>query len=148
MKKIVLRLRIEFLFLWILPALLAVLYETGVFESGLYAGDTQKEYLINTLGVLLTFLSVFLALKMFSFRFVQARLTHTDDRLREKAFVRWSEVRLSLLLAATLVNLSSYYITMTNSGVLCTLVLLLASMFCWPMEDNKALEPDANETEE
>ena len=147
MKKIVLRLRIEFLFLWILPAMLAVLYETGVFDSGIYAGDSEKEYLINTLGVLFTFLSVFLALKMFSFRFVQERLANENESLRKKAFVRWSEVRLSLLLAATLVNLSSYYITMTNSGVLCTLVLLLASMFCWPMEDNKALEPDANEKE-
>ncbi|MEG2156537.1 MAG: hypothetical protein RRY07_01950 [Bacteroidaceae bacterium] len=147
MKKILLRLRIEYASIWLLPALLAALYETNLFASGVFAGDAQTEYMLNTMGVLLAFLVVFLSLKLFSFKTVAVRLTQKEERLGHNAFVHWSEVRMSLLLAATLINLSVYYLTLTNTGLLCALMLLLASLFCWPKEIVAPIEIQTNDTE-
>ncbi len=121
----------EYILLWVLPLLLAALYETGVMTEGLYADDAQVDYILQTAGILLAIGLIPVSLRLFSLSLVKyVKNLSLPDAL--KSYRRWSEVRIGLLLVAVLVNLSAYYLTLNNTGVLCALMALAASLFCVP----------------
>ena len=51
-----------------------------------------------------------------------------------KRYVQWSMVRLGLLEVAIVLNVLCYYLTLSNTGNLCMLIGLTASLFCLPSE--------------
>ena len=53
-KQLLRYLQIEYVSVWVLPLLLAALYETGVMTEGAYAGDVRMDYVLQTVGILLT----------------------------------------------------------------------------------------------
>lgn len=134
MKNSIIRLRYEYGVMWLLSGGVSLLYELDVFPVGTYAGDGVKEYILNTLGVLLSLSSIFFALKMFAFKTIKARFEQFDEMASRRSFVRWSEIRLAILFASVLVNLSIYYVTQSNTGGLCALITLMAACFCWPVD--------------
>ena len=55
------------------------------------------------------------------------------DALR--LYVLWSGVRLALLAVPVLAGFLTYYMILSNKGVLCALIALTASLFCLPGEN-------------
>ncbi len=121
----------EYILLWALPLLLVALYEMGVLTEGLYADNAQMDYILQTAGILLAIVLIPVSLRLFSLSLVKyVKNLSLPEAL--KSYRRWSEVRIGLLLVAVLVNLSFYYLTLNNTGVLCALMALAASLFCVP----------------
>lgn len=124
-------LQLEYALMWALPLLLVLLYETGVMAEGAYAGDARMDYVLQTVGILLAVGLIPLSLRLFSLSLVKhVKQLSLPDAL--KSYRRWSEVRTGMLLVPVLVNLSFYYLTLNNTGVLCAMMALIASLFCIP----------------
>ncbi|MGL5272492.1 MAG: hypothetical protein ACRC8J_03280 [Phocaeicola sp.] len=134
-------LKIEYILLWTLALLLVILYENDILLAGSYVGDAQSTYLLQSAGVLLAVGLIPITLRMFSFSLV-ARIKHLNLTDALKSYRRWSEIRIGLLLVPTLVNLSSYYLTMDNMGLLCASMTLIASLFCIPSRKRMENELD------
>ena len=82
---------------------------------------------------MLTALCVPLALKLFSL-VLKKKIDYMTIPLALKRYVQWSMVRLGLLEAAIILNGLCYYLTLSNTGNLCMLIGLTASLFCLPSE--------------
>ncbi len=131
LKKMIRRLRIQYLLFWFLAILLCCVYEFGFFEEGVFAGDSFTEYVLQSLGILLTLLLVPFALKMFRLAIVK-RVTNLPFDQAIRSHRLWSEIRMALFAVVIFVNLSIYYCTLSTIGLLCASIGALASFFCWP----------------
>lgn len=124
-------LQIEYAGVWGLPLLLVTLYETGIMAEGVYAGDARMDYILQSVGILLTVGLIPLSLRLFSLSLAKhVKQLSLPEAL--KSYRRWSEVRIGMLLVPVLVNLSFYYLTLNNTGILCAMMALIASLFCVP----------------
>jgi hypothetical protein len=136
-------LQIEYVAVWVLPLLLVALYETGVMTEGAYAGDVRMDYVLQTVGILLAVGLIPLSLRLFSLSLVKnVKQRSLPEAL--KSYRRWR-----MLVVPVLVNLSFYYLTLNNTGVLCAMMALIASLFCVPtrkrMLDELDLVKEENE---
>lgn len=150
-KKNVYILKMEYALMWVVCVALMLMYEYDILPQGIWAGDAQMEYLFQCSAILLTILLIPLSLRLFSFSLVRRiSLLPTDEALA--SYRRWSEIRIAMLMAPTLFNLSVYYWTMNTTGLLCAAMTLAASCFCVPghkrLVNELNLEPKQNETEE
>lgn len=133
-------------FAW--AAALAVLFETGVWPAGYYAGDGMAEYVMNLTSVLTVIAFVPFSLKLMSFKWVKARFGQGDEAAACRAYRRWSEVRMALLAVTLWSNVSFYYLTQDNTGLMCALIAVVCFCFCIPSADKLMYEtglksPDA-----
>ena len=103
------------------------------FPVGALVDNVQATYYFETIGILLTALCVPLALKLFSL-VLKKKIDYMTIPLALKRYVQWSMVRLGLLEAAIILNVLCYYLTLSNTGNLCMLIGLTASLFCLPSE--------------
>lgn len=124
-------LQIEYAGVWGLPLLLVTLYETGIMAEGVYAGDARMDYILQSVGILLTVGLIPLSLRLFSLSLAK-HVKQLSLPQALKSYRRWSEVRIGMLLVPVLVNLSFYYLTLNNTGILCAMMALIASLFCVP----------------
>ena len=109
-------LQAEYIMIWILPIVLVILYETGIMTEGDYAGDARMDYILQTIGILLTVGLIPLSLRLFSLSLVKCvKLLSLPDAL--SSYRRWSEIRLGLLVVPVLTNLSFYYLTLNTTGL-------------------------------
>ena len=134
MKKILFRLKIEYVAIWFAAILLVILFESDCLLPGGFAGEDRIVYLAQTLSILITLGCIPLALKLFSIDFIRKRLSVKNDSNRLVAYRFWSEVRMCLLVFPLIVNLLLYYLTMEISSAYCALIVVLAMLFCWPSE--------------
>ncbi len=141
MKRLLHCLQWEYAAIWVLPLLLVILYETGIMAEGAFAGDFRTEYLLQTVGILLTVGLIPLSLRLFHLSLIN-RVKQLPLPEALKSYRRWSEIRIALLLVPVLMNLSFYYLTMNNTGVWCALMALLASLFCVPTRKRMLEELD------
>lgn len=124
-------LQAEYIMIWILPIVLVILYETGIMTEGDYAGDARMDYILQTIGILLTVGLIPLSLRLFSLSLVKCvKLLSLPDAL--SSYRRWNEIRLGLLVVPVLTNLSFYYLTLNATGLFCAAMSLIASLFCVP----------------
>ena len=136
----------EYILLWTLPAALVGLYEAGIFAEGIYAGDVRTDYILQCAGILLTVCLIPFSLRLFNLNLVKrVRELPLMDALR--SYRRWSEIRLFLLLVPVLMNLSFYYLTLNTTGLFCSLMALIASLFCVPTRNRILNELDLQEEE-
>lgn len=133
-KRIVRRLWVEYLLVWLLALAIVLLYEAEVMEEGLWAHDGQICYLLQTAVVLLTLCAIPASLKMFGL-VMERRVSVLPHAEALVSYQRWSEIRLALIAIVVFVGLSVYYTTLSSIGGLCALVALLASFFCLPGAD-------------
>lgn len=88
----------------------------------------------ETVTILLTAVLVPVSLKLFSWM-----LTKKIDVVAITGALRlyalWSGVRLALLAMPVLAGFLTYYMMLSNKGVLCALIALTASLFCLPGEN-------------
>ena len=134
-------LKIEFALLWVLCVILVVLYECDILPQGILADDARTGYMLQVLGILLAVGLIPLSLRLFSLSLTKyVRTLPLVEAL--KSYRRWNEVRVCLLLVAALINLSVYYWTMDTTGLLCTGMVLVASLFCVPGRERMMSELD------
>lgn len=134
-------LKIEYSLFWVGALCLIPLYESNLLQEGIYAGDKLMEYILYTIGILLSVIFIPLALKLFSVSLNKRIPTlSTDEAL--KSYKKWSEIRLALLFIPTILNISFYYMTMQTTGLLCASMALVASLFCVPNRSKIVAELD------
>lgn len=132
-RKTLLNLKIEYTLFWGLPLIIVLLGECDHEWVGLYADNFRVSYLLETIGILLAATCVPLALKLFSWVLTKKiDVVSFPEALR--LYFRWSSVRLLMLEAAVIINILTYYLTLSNTGLLCALITLTASLFCIPGE--------------
>ena len=131
-KRAVRNLNISYVFFWVLPAFLLGAGEFDLLPVGALVDNVQATYYFETIGILLTALCVPLALKLFSL-VLKKKIDYMTIPLALKRYVQWSMVRLGLLEAAIILNVLCYYLTLSNTGNLCMLIGLTASLFCLPI---------------
>lgn len=124
-------LKIEFAMVWVIVVLLVAGYEYGILEEGTLIGNAKAEYMVQLTGVLLAICLIPMSLRIFNLSLTKY-IKNLDIQSALKSYRRWNEVRLILLLVVAVFNISFYYWTMDNAGLLCGGMALLALMFCVP----------------
>lgn len=132
-QKTLLKLKIEYALFWALPILVIILGECDMEWAGLYADNVRVSYISETVGILAVASCVPLALKLFSWVLLK-KIDVVSFPEALKLYFDWSSIRLLILEVALLINILTYYLTLSNTGLLCALIVLTASLFCVPSE--------------
>ena len=143
-KRILIIQKSAFLGVWTAPLLLVVLYETGLYQEGLLAGNAQMEYILQSVSILLTIGLIPFALRMFNMNLVK-RIKDLPLQQALKSYQTWSLLRLALLLVPAIMALSFYYLTMNTTNLFCACMTLIATLFCVPSESRIKNELDLPE---
>ena len=130
--------------IWTAPILLAVLYETGIFQKGMHQGNAQMEYIFQCVSILLTICLIPFALRMFNLNLVK-RIKELPLEQALKSYQIWCNVRLSLLFVPAIMAMSFYYLTMNTTNLFCACMALIATLFCVPSESRIKNELDLPE---
>ena len=122
-----------------LAVVIAVVYETGMLESGALAGlSANGEFIVTTMMELLTLASVPLALKLFRFKKVHNDLmTRKADALRS-----WGLLRLGLLTVLLIANTLLYYLYKNTAFGYMAIILLICLPFVYPSMDRCLTETE------
>ena len=143
-KRILIIQKSAFLGVWTAPLLLVVLYETGLYQEGLLAGNAQMEYILQSVSILLTIGLIPFALRMFNLNLVK-RIKELPLQQALKSYQTWSMLRLALLFVPAIMALSFYYLTMNTTNLFCACMALIATLFCVPSENRIKNELDLPE---
>ena len=143
-KRILIIQKSAFLGVWTAPLLLVVLYETGLYQEGLLAGNAQMEYILQSVSILLTIGLIPFALRMFNLNLVK-RIKELPLQQALKSYQTWSLLRLALLFVPAIMALSLYYLTMNTTNLFCACMALIATLFCVPSESRIKNELDLPE---
>ena len=143
-KRILIIQKSTFLGVWTAPLLLVVLYETGLYQEGLLAGNAQMEYILQSVSILLTIGLIPFALRMFNLNLVK-RIKELPLQQALKSYQAWSLLRLALLFVPAIMALSFYYLTMNTTNLFCACMALIATLFCVPSENRIKNELDLPE---
>ena len=143
-KRILLIQKSAFLGVWTAPLLLVVLYETGLYQKGIQAGNAQMEYIFQSISILLTIGLIPFALRMFNLNLVK-RIKELPLEQALKSYQKWSDVRLCLLFVPAILGVSFYYLTMNTTNLFCACMALIATLFCVPSENRIKNELDLPE---
>ena len=140
-------LKIEYALFWAFSLLLVACYELEILPEGQLVNDPRTGYGVEVAGILLAVTLIPLSLRLFSLSLMQS----VKQRPLQEALVsyrRWSEVRIALLLVPSLINLSVYYWTLNNTGLLCAGMVMVASLFCVPGKERLRTELDLDSPKE
>ena len=129
---------------WTAPLLIVVLYETGLYQKGILAGNAQMEYILQSVSILLTIGLIPFALRMFNLNLVK-RIKELPLEQALKSYQIWSNVRLALLFVPAIMAMSFYYLTMNTTNLFCACMALIATLFCVPSENRIKNELDLPE---
>lgn len=132
-RKTLFNLKVEYTLFWVLPLIIVSLGECDHEWVGLYADNFRVSYLAETIGILMAAVCVPVALKLFSWVLTK-KIDVVSFPEALKLYFRWSSVRLLMLETAVIINILIYYLTLSNTGLLCALITLTASLFCIPGE--------------
>ena len=143
-KRILIIQKSAFIGVWTAPLLLVVLYETGLYQEGLLAGNAQMEYILQSVSILLTIGLIPFALRMFNLNLVK-RIKELPLQQALKSYQTWSFLRLALLFVPAILALSFYYLTMNTTNLFCACMALIATLFCVPSESRIKNELDLPE---
>lgn len=145
LKRLIRILKAEYALMWVLTVLLAALYECDILPQGLFAGDAQMEYIMQVTSILLTICLIPLSLRLFNLSLTR-HIAALPLKNALKSYRRWSEIRIALLTVASLASLSAYYWTMDTTGLLCTGMTVIASLFCVPSKERLLSELNLSDT--
>ena len=132
-KHVVNRLNFAFYGFWLVSVCLFVLGELSLLPTGLWADNPTACFWAETVCILLTAAGIPFSLKLFSV-VLKKRIDRLgiSDALRK--YEQWSYIRFVILGVIVWVDQCGYYFTLNNTGGLCALIGLTASLFCLPGE--------------
>lgn len=137
MKKTKKILTILFWTLLLTSVIIAVIFETGIMESGYLATqESNTEFILTIIIELLTLAVIPLSLKLFRFKSVKQSLIAG----RETALVKWGTIRISMLLLLLLLNVILYYLFMNTSFAYMALIVIICLPFIYPSMDRCLIE--------
>lgn len=137
MKKTKNILTILFWTLLLTSVIIAVIFETGIMESGYLATqESNAEFILTIIIELLTLAVIPLSLKLFRFKSVKQSLIAG----RETALVKWGTIRISMLLLLLLLNVILYYQFMNTSFAYMALIVIICLPFIYPSMDRCLIE--------
>ena len=136
--------KVMFSIVWIAPILIVVLNETGVYQKGIYQGDVQMDYILQSISILLTMGLIIFALRMFNLNLVK-RIKNLPLQEALKSYRIWCDVRLSLLFVPIVLDFAFYYLTLNTTSLFCGLMALIATLFCVPTKSRIMNELDLPE---
>lgn len=137
MKKTKNILTILFWTLLLTSVIIAVIFETGIMESGYLATqESNTEFILTIIIELLTLAVIPLSLKLFRFKSVKQSLIAG----RETALVKWGTIRISMLLLLLLLNVILYYQFMNTSFAYMALIVIICLPFIYPSMDRCLIE--------
>lgn len=137
MKKTKNILTILFWTLLLTSVIIAVIFETGIMESGYLATqESNTEFILTIIIELLTLAVIPLSLKLFRFKSVKQSLIAG----RETALVKWGTIRISMLLLLLLLNVILYYLFMNTSFAYMALIVIICLPFIYPSMDRCLIE--------
>lgn len=110
---------------------LAALFETGILESGAFAGNQTAEFGILSVMELSTLGGLFLALRLFKFGIVRRAL----QARKAAALLRWGLVRIALLDLLLVSNALFYYLFMATPFGYMAIITLICMAFVFPTLD-------------
>ncbi len=143
-KKISRALQIQYYSFLLLSTAGFLVYEAGLLEEGIYAGDPGLQYIWSTASILITLLMVPFSLKLYSYVMTK-QIDHAPLNQALKLYKKWNEIRLLMLALPTFFNIFVYYATLDNMGAFCALISITASIFCLPGEKKLKDELNINE---
>ena len=143
-KKLLITLKGEYIIFWTILVWFVLFYESGIFEKGIHAGNVQLEYILQSVGILLTIGLIPFALRIFNLNLVKRIKEYPLERALA-SYKLWSDVRLFLLAVPAILNFSFYYVTLNTTGLFCGAMAMLASLFCVPSESRIKNELDLPE---
>lgn len=115
-----------------ISAIIVLLFETDIMESGILAAkEGNAEFIITVVFELVTLAVVPLSLKMFQFKFIKKSLITG----RENALAKWGMIRIAMLLFLLLLNVILYYLFMNTSFAYMALIALICLPFIYPSMD-------------
>lgn len=127
-------LKIELLATWIIVVLFFVAGETGLIPNGVYAIDEHIAFVLGIACVILTLAGVPLALKLFTLNTTRGlRRYNFDEALA--SYHLWSCIRMAMLLICVCFNIVAYYLVLDVKDLLCALIPLVVTLYCWPTKD-------------
>ena len=123
-----------------LAVVLLVLGEAGVVSAEAADGDPALKYYMDLGGVAAILILVPLSLKLLTFVRIKACFADRSEADVCRAYGLWSAVRLGLLGLTMAVGLANYFVTQSNTGMLCVFVALVAQGFCYPSAEKLMYE--------
>ncbi|MCI6160773.1 MAG: hypothetical protein PUH24_02330 [Prevotellaceae bacterium] len=108
--------------------LLALLFETDVFECGNFTEDANARFVTLSLMELATIGLIPSALYLFKIKKIHNDLVE----LQPEALLKWGVIRLDMLGLPLVLNTLLYYMTMSPAYGYMAIVLLLCLLFVYP----------------
>lgn len=130
-KQITLRVKMAFIAYCIAIFLVILCGECDNSWIGIYASDVRATYLAETITILLTAICVPVSLKLFAW-FLKNKISEMSINQALDYYFYAYVIRLLLLFLPVFAGLLTYYLTLSNKGVLCVLLILTATLFCLP----------------
>lgn len=123
----------NYVIFWGLPFALILSAEKEFFPVGLWAEKSNLTYLLDTIAILSTAVCVPLALRLFN-KVLHEKLDALTVTKALNRYLQWGRVRLLILAVPFWFNLLAYYLTLSDTGLYCALIIATASLFCIPSE--------------
>lgn len=117
-----------------------ILFETGILPKDVWATYSTNSYITEVTAILLAIALIPLANKRFSSKMKNAK--EADDETFLKTCRRELDIRLLLLFAVMLTNITLYYISGDDNMIYWALIGILAYIFGYPLNQYQHREKE------
>ena len=127
-KEVMKILKIQFWGIILVNVLILVLFMTGLLPQGYFATDKNMIYVLSVACVFITLGDIYLSWRMLG-------TAKAKKQVRKQGFNLYSvkcQIRIILMLAATVMTLVSYFLTLETSIGFCWLISMLALWLVYP----------------
>lgn len=130
-EKVVKTFKKHILALWLIAIFIVLIGEFAINDAtGCFADNGMARYLSETIIILLTAICVPLSVKLLSWKLKNIIYPITEKSIH--IYERWGIVRYYILLPPIILGISCYYLMQSSTGLLCTAICLLASLYSFP----------------
>lgn len=125
------RLKVETVLALALVCMTIVLGETDIIPNGEVEPNTQTEFVLNTVCILITIILVPSVIRFFHLNTTNGlRRMNNDEALSH--YHHLSLLKLGVMMLCMLMDTVTYYITMSTTGLLCLAVTAMLVICSWP----------------
>lgn len=132
MKTTIKKLQVLYLFIWIMTAVIALLFEQEIPPQGIAANSPSIIYASNLAAIIITLAGIYLALKLLSLPIAKSEIQNKDTEKALHAYQKWALWQLACIAIPFWGNTLIYYFTHSESILYALLITAISSIFCWP----------------
>lgn len=116
---------------FVVALVIIALFESNIIVSGGMAGEKNSEFMLMTVMELLTIIAMPVALRLFKNKSVIADIKEH----KEKALLKWGQIRLSILGLPLIADALLYYLFMQATFGYLAIILAICMVFVFPSRD-------------